>query len=321
MDKTKNTDVIDNLNSNYKERVFDFIGKRKLSFIIVVLIFAVGMTSFFVRGFNWDIDFVGGTILEYNLNKNVSSEDTERVEAIARSVVGDDNFSSVTTSGTQGVSIKTKQIDSDKRDEVTEALSAEFNIDADGSKAQNVDPTVGQALTRSTIIAVTLALALMLVYITIRFKFFSGLSTVICLTHDMFVALTFYSLLQIPMNMTVIAAFLTILAYSINTTIIIFDRVRENLRLLKGSDMSFGEIINKSVNQTLSRSINTTLTTIFVLGCVYIIGVPSIKEFVLPIIVGILAGVFSSLFLAGTLWDLFDGLKNKDKKAKPEKAE
>jgi preprotein translocase SecF subunit len=127
----------------------------------------------------------------------------------------------------------------------------------------------------------------------------------------MFVALTFYSLMQIPMNMAVIAAFLTILAYSINATIIIFDRVRENLKLPQHKGKPFSEIINISTSQTLARSINTTLTTLFVLLCVYIIGVPSIKAFVFPIIVGIGAGVFSSRCLAGTLWDLFDGLKNK----------
>jgi len=315
MDKAKNTDAINNLNANYKERTFDFTGKRKVAFIIVAVVFVIGMASFFIRGFNWDIDFVGGTILEYNLNKEVGAEDTDRIRAIVSDIIGANNVSNVVTSGAQGVSIRTQQIDSAVREQITAALTEIYNIDADESTANNVDPTVGRALTRNTITAVALALVLMLVYITIRFKFFSGLSTVICLTHDMFVALTFYSILQIPMNMAVIAAFLTILAYSINTTIIIFDRVRENLRLLKGSNKSFKEIINTSVTQTLARSINTTVSTLFVLVCVYIIGVPSIKAFVLPIIIGILAGVFSSLFLAGTLWDLFDGLKNKKKKA------
>ena len=315
MDKAKNTDAINNINSNYKQRVFDFTGKRRIAFIIVAAVFVIGMVSFFVRPFNWDIDFVGGTILEYNLNKDVSAEDTDRIRTIVSDIIGANNVSNVVTSGTQGVSIRTQQIDSAVREQITAALTEIYNINDDESEAKNVDATVGRALTQSTIIAVSLSLVLMLIYITIRFKFFSGLSTVICLTHDMFVALTFYSLLQIPMNMAVIAAFLTILAYSINTTIIIFDRVRENMRLLKGSNKSFAEIINISVTQTLARSINTTVSTLFVLVCVYIIGVPSIQAFVLPIIIGILAGVFSSLFLAGTLWELFDGMKNKQSKA------
>jgi len=315
MDKTNNTDVINNLNADNTKRTFDFTGKRKIAFIIVAIVFVIGMASFFIRGFNWDIDFVGGTILEYNLNKDVSAEDTDRIRTIVSDIIGANNVSNVVTSGTQGVSIRTQQIDSAVREQITAALTEIYNINDDESEAKNVDATVGRALTQSTIIAVSLSLVLMLIYITIRFKFFSGLSTVICLTHDMFVALTFYSLLQIPMNMAVIAAFLTILAYSINTTIIIFDRVRENMRLLKGSNKSFAEIINISVTQTLARSINTTVSTLFVLVCVYIIGVPSIQAFVLPIIIGILAGVFSSLFLAGTLWELFDGMKNKQSKA------
>ena len=310
LDRTRKAGEVNALNAGRNQRVFDFTGKRMMALIVVAVVFVIGMVSFFTRGFNFDIDFVGGTILEYNLNRDVTTQDLDDIRRIVSGVDGV-AVSNVVTSGTQGVSIRMQQIDSDVRERVTAAISAEYDINEEQSRADNVDPTVGRTLTRNTVIAVVLALALMLVYITIRFKFFSGLSTVICLTHDIFVALTFYSLLQIPMNMAVIAAFLTILAYSINTTIIIFDRVRENMRLLKGK--SFNEIINISVTQTLTRSINTTVSTLFVLVCVLIIGVPSIQAFVLPIIIGILAGVFSSLFLAGTLWELFDGLKNRKK--------
>ena len=312
MDKSNNINAINNLNSKYKERNFDFIGKRKVSLVIVAVIFVIGMVSFFTLGFNWDIDFVGGTILEYQLDRAVTNDDLSRIESIVSDIIGAGNVSSVVSSGTNGVSIRTQQIDSEPRDRITNALMAQFTINEDEISANNVDATVGDALRRNTITAVIIALVLMLVYITIRFKFFSGLATVICLVHDMFIALTLYSLLQIPMNVAVIAAFLTILAYSINTTIIIFDRVRENMKLLKGK--SFREIINTSLNQSLTRSINTTISTLFVLVCVYIIGVPSIQAFVLPIIVGISAGVFSSLFLAGSLWEWLDGLKNKKAK-------
>jgi len=312
MDKSNNINAINNANSKYKERNFDFIGKRKLSLVIVAIVFVVGMASFFIRGFNWDIDFVGGTILEYQLDRAITNDDLARIENIVIGVIGVENFSNVVSSGTNGALIRTQQIDSEPRERITNALMAEFNINEDEIRAENVAATVGDALRRNTITAVIIALVLMLVYITIRFKFFSGLATVICLVHDMFIALTLYSLLQIPMNVAVIAAFLTILAYSINTTIIIFDRVRENMKLLK--DKSFRDIINISLNQSLTRSINTTISTLFVLVCVYIIGVPSIQAFVLPIIVGISAGVFSSLFLAGSLWEWLDGLKNKKAK-------
>jgi len=313
-DKSNNINAINSINSKYKERNFDFVGKRKISLVIVAIVFIVGMTSFFIRGFNWDIDFLGGTILEYQLDRAVTNDDIARIESIVGDIIGAGNVSSVVSLGAQGVSIRTQEIQSDERDRVTTALMAEFPINEEEISANHVDATVGGTLTRNTITAVVIALVLMLIYITIRFKFFSGLATVICLIHDMFVALTLYSLLQIPMNVAVIAAFLTILAYSINTTIIIFDRVRENMKILKGSGKSFREIINISLNQSLTRSINTTVSTLFVLVCIYIIGVPSIQAFVLPIIVGISAGVFSSLFLAGSLWEWLDSLKNKKAK-------
>ena len=311
----KNTGVINNLNKDYKQFALDVVGKRKIFFIIIAVIFVGGMISFFVRGFNWDIDFLGGAIMEYNINKEVTDGDLSKVTELVTDTIG---FapSSVVKSGSPAhqVVIKTKDIDSDQRKAVFEALVAEYSItEADIYISNNVAPTGGAALARKTIIAVVLAVVLMLVYITIRFEFFSGLATVLCLIHDMFVMLTFYSLLQIPMNMTVIAAFLTILGYSINATIIIFDRIRENMKLKKGAGLTFGQIVNESTSQTLARSINTTITTLFVLICVYILGVPSIKAFVLPLMVGIFAGLFSSVCISGPLWDLIRPTKTKTK--------
>lgn len=305
MDKAKNINVINNLNQNYKQRTFDFVGKRKIFFIISAVIFVVGMVTFFVRGFNWDIDFVGGTIIEYNLNTNIEASDTDKIEGIVEEIIGE-RPSSVVQSGTQGVVIKAREINTNQRTDITNRLKEEYsNLNADEIYTSDVNPTVGESLTRYTIISVTLAIILMLVYITFRFTFWSGLATVICLIHDMFVTLTFYSIFQIPMDTTVIAAFLTILAYSINATIIIFDRVRENMRFQKGTGYKFSDIINQSVSQTLTRSLNTTFTTVAVLVCVLILGVPSIQSFVLPLIVGFGAGLFSSLCLSGVFWDLF----------------
>ena len=301
-----NKSVINNLNKEYKQFTFDFVGKRKIFFIIIGVIFIVGMIAFFTRGFNWDIDFLGGAIMEYNINKDVTDDDLNKVTELVTDTIG---FapSSVVKSGNPArqVVIKTKDINTDERKAIFEALKQEYTMTEDDIYiSNNVDPTVGAALAKKTIIAVSLAVILMLSYITFRFDFFSGLAAVLCLVHDMFVMLTFYSILQIPMNITVIAAFLTILGYSINATIIIFDRVRENVRLKKGTGTKFSQIINESTNQTLARSINTTITTVVVLICVYIIGVPTIKAFVLPLIVGITAGLFSSICVSGPLWDL-----------------
>ena len=338
-DKNKNINVINNLNKNYKQFTFDFVSRRRTFAIIVAAIFVIGMVSFFVRGFNWDIDFLGGTIMEYNIGKDLDSSDIAEIEELVKGIIGADMVSSVVRSGipAQQVTIKTKYIDIDedakdtgadadageaKDTSVTSAIFKalqekypEQNLTKDDSYIYNVNPTVGDALTRNTIFSVVLAAVLMLLYITFRFNFWSGLAAVLCLIFDMYVMLTFYSIFQIPMNTAVIAAFLTILGYSINATIIIFDRVRENLSLKKGAGMKFPEIINLSVCQTMGRSVNTTITTLVTITCVFIIGVPSIRNFVMPLIVGISSGLFSSVCISGPLWDLFrrDGADNKEK--------
>ena len=310
-DKNKNINLINNMNANYKPFNFDFVAKGKIFLIIIGVVFLTGMISFFARGFNWDIDFVGGTILEYNIGKDLEISDVNEIENLVKDTIGAENFSSVVRSGNpaQQVIIKTQQIDTNQRNAVSEALSAKYSSTPDEIfvRANNVNPTVGGALTRSTILSVLIAAVLMLVYITFRFDFKSGLATVLCLVFDMFVMLTVYSLLQIPMNVVVIAAFLTIMAYSINATIIIFDRIRENMKLKK--DSPFSEIVNLSINQTIARSLNTTFTTFLVLIVLFILGVTSIRDFVLPLIVGITSGLFSSVCLSGLLWNLFKGKK------------
>ena len=165
-----------------------------------------------------------------------------------------------------------------------------------------------QAALMSTIIAV----ALMLVYISIRFKPLSAIAAVICLIHDLLVMLIAYSLFSIPMQSTMIAAFLTILGYSINATIIIFDRMREERKLDRERDL--GDIANDSIRATLTRSLNTTLTTLFTIGMIYLFGVESIRSFALPLIVGIVAGLYSSVCLAGNIWVVLDKLTSKNKK-------
>ena len=313
-DKSKNIDVINNLNANYKQRTFDFVSKRIIFLIIAGAVFVTGMISFFARGFNWDIDFVGGTIMEYNIGRDLSVADVDDIRALAVETLGANKVSSVVRSGNppQQVIIKTQQIENEERNTVFEALAEKYGLTTnDIFSSNNVAATVGEALTRSTVLSVLIASILMLVYVTFRFDFKSGLATVICLLFDLFVMLTFYSLLQISMNIAVIAAFLTILGYSINATIIIFDRVRENMKLKKGTASKFSDIINISVSQTLARSVNTTITSYFVLIVLFILGVPSIKTFILPLIVGITSGLFSSICLSGPLWNFLKGDESK----------
>jgi preprotein translocase subunit SecF len=308
----KNTEEINNINKSYKPFEFDVVSRGKIFAVIAGAVFILGIVSFFVFGFNWDIDFVGGTILEYNIGEDLSVSDVTKIENLVNATIGADMVSSVVRSGNppQQIVIKTQVIESHQRNAIFEALAEEYGITEEAIfKADNVDPTVGSALTRRTILSVIIASGLMLLYVTFRFDFKSGLATVLCLLFDLFVMLTFYSILQIPMNVVVIAAFLTILAYSMNATIILFDRVRENVKLEKGRNTGFAAIVNKSVCQTVVRSINETITTFFVLILLFIIGVTSVQNFVLPLIVGIASGFFSSICLAGPLWNLFGGVK------------
>ena len=190
-------------------------------------------------------------------------------------------------------------------------LAAEYGLDltVDLMGVTNVGASVSADLRTAAIIATLIAILLMLVYISFRFEILSGLTAVICLAHDIFVMFAVYSLLQIPLNSTMIAALLTILGYSINATIIVFDRIRENVKL--NSKDKFEENVDRSIKQTLTRSLNTTLTTLFTIGMVYILGVDSIKQFALPIIVGIFAGLFSSVCLAGNIWAILKKAFNK----------
>lgn len=310
--QAENTKLINNANKNYTGFTFKYTKNKRVFAIITCIIVVVGIVSFIVRGFNWDIDFVGGTIMQYNLGKDLDVADQQKIEDIVRDVTGQSG-PTIQIMEKQQISIKTLELTTAERDDVFKAVAAEYNITEDDIyRVEFIAPTVGAELRRSTIIAVLIAVALMLVYITIRFDFLSGISGVLCLTHDMFVMLTFYSLLQIPMNTAVIAALLTILGYSINATIIIFDRVRENIRLKKNS-MEFGEIVNLSINQTLLRSINTTITTLLTILMIYILGVTSIRNFVFPLIIGITAGLYSSVCLAGSLWDTFKKASEKSK--------
>ena len=316
--KAENTQFINNENKEYKGYGFRYTKNKKIFAIISAVMVVVGLISFFVRGFNWDIDFVGGTILEYNIGKTLDVSDQENIERIVSEVTGQSG-PIVQIMEERQISIKTLELTTAERDDIFRAVAAEYDITEDDIyRVEFIAPTVGAELRRTTIIAVLVAVALMLVYITIRFDFLSGVAGVLCLTHDMFLMLTFYSLLQIPMNTAVIAALLTILGYSINATIIVFDRVRENLRLSKNG-ANFSETVDTSINQTLFRSINTTITTLLTIITIYILGVTSIRNFVFPLIIGITGGLYSSVCLAGSLWDTFKKLSEKSKAKRAKK--
>ncbi len=291
---------------------YNFLEKRKTAFIIAAVILVAGVLSMIIRGFNLDIDFSGGSELSLTINKDVSGE-IDTIKQIVKDVTGEEP-SSVAKSGSnpQQVIIKTKELSNENTDALLEALKNEYSLSVDVfDSIETVGSTISGDTKKTALVSSLVAVALILVYITIRFQFTSGLASIACLAFNIFTMLAFYSILQIPVNSNLIAACLTILGYSINSTIVIFDRVRENS---KNSSQSFDVNANAAVHQTLARSLNTTITTLLTIGMVYILGVDSIKNFALPIIIGILAGLFSSVFLGAPLWGIFNKVFKRNEK-------
>jgi len=297
----------------------DIVAKRKIFFVISIVLIVAGIVGFFIQGFNLDIDFIGGTTQHYNLRKDVTTEDIEKIDSLILEVTGEKASSiQITGNERQEVIINTKELSSEQRDASFDAIAAEFSLTEDDRySVDNVSPSVGKDMSRSAVIAIIVAVVLMLVYITIRFSLKSGLSAIICLVHDVLIILSFYVLFSIPMNTSFIAAILTIVGYSINATIVLFDRVRENKKIMRDS---FDTIINTSVWQTMNRSIVTSLTTFVMVLLLCIMGVDSIKDFALPIVIGIISGTYSSIFISGNLWCLLESKKGGSRKPAKKKA-
>lgn len=286
--------------------MFNIIEKRNIFFIISAVIILAGIVSFFVQGFNTDIDFKGGTEITINLGKDGFND-----KAIRKSIEGVKgveiaSVQKAEATGTKQAIVIVNYLDDTQTKNVKAAVEKDLN-GAKVSSMTNISPKIGAELWQSALTSIAIVAILMLIYITFRFEVLSGVSAVIALLHDMLVMISFYTIFRIPVNTSFIAAILTILGYSINATIVIFDRIRENTRFAK--KVPFADIVNKSIWQTIARSTNTSLTTLFTLVVLYIIGVPSIKEFALPLIIGVVCGTYSSVFLAGQFWVLFKGDK------------
>lgn len=289
---------------------FPVLKNFKIFGIISVLLCAVGLVGllalpFGVNLFNLDIDFAGGTEMEFNMKQTVTQDIQNEVGALFAETTGQ-SASSVTSAGdnNQQVLIRSKSIDSETRSKVIEAMKSKYSLTDDDLYAnEDVSASVGNDLKAAAFICAIVAIILMMIYITFRFELTSGMAAVCCLVHDLLIMLSCYIIFQLPLNTNFIAAALTILGYSINASIIVFDRIRENLRTARKEP--FEEIAERSVWQTMGRTINTTLTTLFTIGMIFILGVSSLKEFTLPLIIGILAGAYSSIFLSAALWNFF----------------
>lgn len=283
--------------------MFNIIEKRKILFAIPCVIILAGLIALIAfGGLNTDIDFTGGSAMEIDLGEKFNEEAIRDAVGTVEGV----KVSSVQSSGNNKAIVKTTELPHETLVKVQEALAKAFP-ESSISSVDSVSATMGREMWWSAAKAIGLAVVLMLLYIWIRFELYSGIAAVLALCHDVLIIISIYAIFQFPVNSTFIAAVLTILGYSINATIVVFDRVRENAKLNRKD--KFENIVNASIWQTLGRSINTSVTTILTLLCLYILGVTSIKNFILPLIIGVVSGTFSSVFMAGQFWVLFKGNK------------
>lgn len=338
---------------------------RKVFFTISIILVAVSILSMALRGFNFGIDFTGGTTFEIeHIYREYNGELENDIRDMVSAVKSDASVQ-IQSVGSDGIFIKTTELTNEESDafvtnllaylngsEVTDdatfateaatfaAEAATVNEDAtevaptqsveaetieeatveeeavdpthitkSSVKTDKVSATTSARLIGDTFKAVLLAIVLMLIYITIRFDFKSGISAVIALAHDTILMFGFYSLFHITMNTSFVAAVLTIIGYSINATIVVFDRVRENNKMMRNA--SYDEKADKAIFTSYTRTLYSSLTTLFTIGALFVLGVSSIREFALPIIVGIVCGAYSSLFVAPTFWAFWNNIGKK----------
>ena len=301
---------------------FSFVKKFPILAVISLILILPGLVGlvtlpFGMNLFNMDVDFIGGTSLTFDVHQEVDSKVSgEVIPDLFKEATGMAP-SSVQKTGDSGeeVLIKSTKLDNEQQKAVVAAMQKEFKItDDDTMSISDVNATIGKEMQSKAIAAALVAVLLMLLYITFRFEFTSGLAAVTCLAHDLLIVLSAYVVFRIPFNTTFIAVALTILGYSINASIIIFDRIRENRKYARRE--LFEDSVDISIWQTAGRTINTSITTLLAVGMIFILGVTSLRQFTLPIIVGILAGAYSSLCLAGPFWAKYRSLIRKNQREK-----
>ncbi|MBO8159943.1 protein translocase subunit SecF [Thermosyntropha sp.] len=269
------------------------IQRRKIFYIISLIIIIPGLVSLFMQGLNLGIDFTGGSILHVKIENNVNAGEV-------RSVLEELDLekAEVQKSGDEFY-IRTVELSQEQTKELLNDLKDKFGK-VEFLSAESVGPTIGKELTRNAILALLIAGVLMLIYITVRFEFHFGIAAIAAIIHNVLVVLGIFSLFQWEINSSFIAAILTVIGYSINDTIVIFDRIRENMKFkLKEDRMT---LLNRSIMQTLNRSINTVLTSAFALVALLVFGGATIKIFVLAMLIGFVTGAYTSIFIASPIW-------------------
>ena len=293
-----------------KERKpIDFLGRRKICFIISIVLIVIGPVTMGIQSatgngaLNYSLEFKGGTSTNVTFNEDMSIVDIDsKVKPVVQKVTGDADIQTQKVTGTNQVIIKTRTLDLDERNSLNDKLAENFDVDTTLISSENISATIGSEMRKDAVMAVIIATICMLLYIWFRFKDIRfAASAVLALVHDVLVVLMFYAVSRISIGNTFIACMLTIVGYSINATIVIFDRIRENLKAMGKKDSVY-DVVNASITQTLTRSIYTSFTTFVMVAVLFILGVPSIREFALPLMVGVVCGAYSSVCITGALW-------------------
>jgi len=296
------------------KKEFDFIKNRKIAYIIPVIIILVGLISIIFQGFNLGIDFAGGTLLQIKFDKSVSTTEV-------RNVLREFNLSQSTIQklSENEFVIRIGKIDSEQRMEILTAFKENLT-DLEVLRVETVGPVIGENLKKLAFYALLFAFIGIILYITIRFEFKFSIVSILALCHDCLIVLGIFSLWQKEITISIIAAVMTIVGYSINNTIVILDRLRENIKFKTREP--FENLINMSINQSLSRTINTTLTTIIPILTLYFFGGNILSDFALALFIGMVAGTYSSIFIASPLlleWNKIFKIHQKGTKISREK--
>lgn len=292
-----------------EKKTINFLSKKNIFFAISIILILSNIAFMGINKantgeiLNYSLEFKGGTSTNITFNEDMSIEDIDaQVVPVIEKITGDGNIQTQKVSGTNEVIVKTRTLSVEEREQLNQQLSDTFGVDQEKITAETISSTISSEMRADAIIAVLIATACMLLYIWFRFKDVRfAASAVAALVHDVLVVLAFYAALKISVGSTFIACMLTIVGYSINATIVIFDRIRENMGLAGKKD-ELADVVNKSISQTLSRSIFTSLTTFFMVAALFVLGVTSIREFALPLMAGIICGTYSSICVAGSLW-------------------
>jgi len=278
----------------------DFVGKSKISFRTSLGLIVLSIILLITPGLNWGVDFTGGTLMERGFERPITAGEIREVLGAVQ-LADIDLVKSVIqpVENNRAALIRTQTLTSEQIQVIDDSLSKHFG-EVEARRTEMVGPVVGQELVKQALMALLLAAIGMLIYLSFRFEYRFATVAVLAVLHDALIVLGIFALLAKEINSPFIASILTVVGYSVNNTIVIFDKIRENMSFRKRE--SWAELANKSINETLTRSINTSLTTLLAVLALFFFGGATIQDFVLALLLGIVVGTYSSVFVAGPLW-------------------